>query len=82
LIREFACEVGMSLRARDPLTGVLTFDLARKHQGHKYYRGASGAPIADSAGHIVALLLGGDSVSDVLWGVELARFRSPLRPES
>jgi len=35
------------------------FKLAREFQGHEYYKGASGSPIADPEGAITSILIGG-----------------------
>lgn len=53
--------------------GCYRFGLNGLHQGHDFYRGASGAPIVDERGFVVALLAGGDVKESVLRGVPLAR---------
>lgn len=53
--------------------GCYRFTLARKHQGHDYYRGSSGAPVADESGHPVALVAGGDEARNII-------FATPLHP--
>ncbi len=78
LIRERSYELSMTVRERDERAGTVTFDLARTHQGDAYYQGASGAPIADSQGRIVAVLCGPGNAPDTLWGTEIARFASVL----
>ncbi len=47
------------------------FTMARKHQGHAYYAGASGSPIAGPDGRIVSILLSGDDERNVLLGAKL-----------
>lgn len=47
------------------------FAMSRRHQGHAYYEGASGSPIAGPDGKIVSILLGGDDERNVLWGAKL-----------
>ncbi len=42
------------------------------HQGHDFYRGASGAPIANSNGELVSMLIGGDDARDEIYGQPLA----------
>jgi hypothetical protein len=59
-------------------SGAYEFRLARKHQGHKYYKGASGAPIADEEGRIVALVLRGDPVRNLIIGAPIARYEGLL----
>jgi hypothetical protein len=54
------------------------FQLARKHQGNEYYCGSSGAPIADSEGKIVAVVLGGSEKTNTIYGFPLARIASLL----
>jgi hypothetical protein len=41
------------------------------HQGHEFYRGASGAPIANGEGVIVSMLIGGDDLGDEIYGQPL-----------
>jgi hypothetical protein len=71
LIRENSCELNMCYVDTDADTGLYKFELARKHQGHGYYRGASGAPIAEPEGVIVSMLVCGDEDDDFLYGVPL-----------
>ncbi len=73
LMREPSFEVGMTLRSRHESDGTVEFELARDHQGNEYYNGASGAPIADRSGRIVALLVG-SAPGNVIIGVELSQF--------
>ena len=54
--------------------GFDRFLLARDHQGHDYYYGASGAPIADEQCQIVALVAGGDRTAGVIYGCPLQEF--------
>jgi hypothetical protein len=42
------------------------FKIARKFQGHEYYKGASGSPITDEEGAITSILIGGDEDTGVL----------------
>jgi hypothetical protein len=53
--------------------GCYRFKLARPHQGDAYYRGSSGAPVADEDGHPVALVAGGDPGDSII-------FATPLQP--
>lgn len=80
LLREASFEIEMCF-TRTNEAGLYEFSLARTHRGHDYYQGASGAPIADEEGRIVALVVGGDYVADILWGVPLSRY-SQLLPIS
>lgn len=57
--------------------GLYVFNLARPHQGHSYYRGASGAPIAAPDGTIVSIVLGGNETKNEIHGLPLAKY-SPL----
>jgi hypothetical protein len=54
--------------------GFDRFLLARDHQGHDYYHGASGAPIADEQSWIVSLGAGGDCTAGVIFGCPLQVF--------
>jgi hypothetical protein len=67
-----AFEVGMEF-VGSTAGGMYRFRVKAKHKGHAFYRGASGAPIADSEGAIVALLANGDeAVSDIVQGTPFA----------
>ena len=78
LVAEGSFEIGMRYRSTRSKDDVYEFELDRPHQGHEYYYGASGSPIADETGQIVSLLLGGDPQENLLFGVPLARFNSVL----
>ncbi|HWA27432.1 MAG TPA: hypothetical protein VG734_17385 [Lacunisphaera sp.] len=41
------------------------------HQGHDFYRGASGAPIMNETGHLVSMLIGGDEKVHEIYGQPL-----------
>jgi hypothetical protein len=73
LWREPRYEINMQYVGRDEKNGLYKFALSRRHQGHDYYRGCSGAPIADAAGRIVSLVIEGseDEKEDVIWGTPL-----------
>ena len=62
----------------DADTGLYKFELARKHQGHSYYKGASGAPIADPEGRIISMLVCGDEDEVFLYGVPLRKHAARL----
>jgi hypothetical protein len=74
LERSECYELYLDVAEFEKTTGLVTFGLARPHQGHDYYRGASGSPIADPEGHIVAVLLGGCPKRNVLFGMSLSRY--------
>lgn len=78
LIREAAYEVYMEYAGRDSSTDLCIFKLSREHQGHDYYRGASGAPIADATGKIVSLVVGGSITESVVYGAPLCEYSSIL----
>jgi hypothetical protein len=71
-------EVGMTFLGTNSDSGLYEFELDRLHQGHSYYEGASGAPIADETGQIVSMLLAGDRNRNILLGAPLARYASIL----
>ena len=75
LVREPSFEVGMRASDPDP-EGIVRFQLGREHQGHDYYSGASGSPIAGTDGRVVALLLSGDASDNTLTGIALHRYRT------
>jgi hypothetical protein len=54
------------------------FKLPGKHPGHEYFRGCSGAPILDGAGKVVALVAGGDTEKDLIFGVSLKTYKSAI----
>jgi len=70
----FATEVDLRYTHVDPIKDVYVFDMAREHQGHPYYKGASGCPIANEEGQIVSILLGGNSEENILWGAKLTDY--------
>lgn len=76
-ILESSFEIGMRYigRSKDDL---LMFRLARPHQGHEYYQGASGSAIAAEDGTIVSILLSGDKDKNVLYGLDLKKYASLL----
>jgi hypothetical protein len=55
-------------------SGNYVFKLARPHMGHKYYKGASGAPIASPEGMIVSMVLGGHRRKNEIYGCPLAEY--------
>jgi hypothetical protein len=73
LWREPRYEINMQFVGRDEKNGLYKLALPRRHQGHDYYRGCSGAPIADATGRIVSLVIEGpeDEKEDVIWGSPL-----------
>jgi len=72
--REPSFEYGMDFLGDDEARGVYVFRLGREHQGHDYYYGASGAPIADAEGIIVSVVLRGSVERNELYGARLADF--------
>ena len=74
LERSASYELDMKFDGLDSESGLYRFALARDHQGHRYYKGASGAPIADPTGKIVSLLIEGREGDDFLWGLPLADY--------
>ncbi len=76
LVSDASFEIGMTYRGKYYDDTLLAFELARSHRGHDYYRGTSGAPIADEEGRIVALVAGGDADKNHIYGVPLALYKS------
>lgn len=85
LIREAAYEVGMEYDGMKTLSlsgesyydqEVHRFSLNDEHQGHSYYEGASGSPIANAEGKIVSVLIGGSEENDVLYGFPIQKICS------
>jgi hypothetical protein len=74
LDRQASYELAMEYKGEDAATGKYAFKLARRHQGHDYYRGASGAPIVDPSGQIVSMVLEGNEATDTIWGLPLAQY--------
>ena len=73
IIRDVSSEVYMTLKATESSRNSFTFELARKHKGHRYYRGVSGAPIADVHGTIVALVVAGQPRKRLIKGGGFAK---------
>ncbi len=78
LASEPSFEVGMTYNGISNDDSLYVFELARAHQGNEYYCGASGAPIADEEGRIIALVTKGDPKENLIYGVPLARYHSIL----
>lgn len=72
--RKPSFEIGMEFAGETPDGGAYVFRLAREHQGHTFYKGASGAPIADAEGTIVSVVLRGCESRHELYGARLADF--------
>ncbi|MBL4845537.1 MAG: tetratricopeptide repeat protein [Planctomycetes bacterium] len=82
LVRDYSYEIGMTFEGVDADSGLYRFRLARKHQGDNYYAGASGAPIADQEGQIVALVSSGDARAGIIFGIPLVPVTEPDPPPS
>ncbi len=76
LWREFRYEINMQYDGLDARNGLYRFKLNRPHQGHEYYYGCSGAPIADVYGRIVSLVIEGpeDPKDGIIWGTPLENY--------
>lgn len=72
LEREPSYEIGLKFLGFDEQHRLYRFQVDGRHKGDKYYSGASGAPIADSSGLIVSMLVGGSKKENLLWGLPLA----------
>jgi hypothetical protein len=77
LRRESCYELNLRYLGIDPKNHLYRFEPVT-FQGHEYYQGASGAPIADPTGLIVSMLVGGNKKGTVLWGVPLATHAKKL----
>jgi hypothetical protein len=77
--RDASFELHLAFEGIDPSGGLYRFRIARRHQGDEYYRGASGAPIADSEGRFISMLVCGDAAQNALYGVPLARHAPALQ---
>ncbi len=76
LDQEASYETCMEYDGTEEERGLYRFKLARKHQGHAYYKGASGSPIFAPEGTVVSLLLRGDTSSDILYGLPLSQYQA------
>jgi len=76
LERRPAAEMAMTYVGDVDDAEAYRFKLSRQHQGHYYYCGASGAPISDSTGRIVSILLRGNKETSELLGARLAAYAS------
>ena len=54
------------------------FKLPVPHPGHEHFQGCSGAPIIDTNGNVVALVCGGSTETNEVWGVNLNRYKMAL----
>ena len=71
----------MDFEGTDEKYDPYRFKLARNHQGHKYYCGSSGSPIADLSGKIVAIVVCGSAVDNAILGFPLRRIEYLLHLE-
>jgi hypothetical protein len=70
LLSSYCCfEVGLELVKQDE--NINYFKLAGDFQGHEYYQGASGSPIADPEGAITSILIGGCQETGLLKATRL-----------
>lgn len=77
LQREVAYETSLEYTGKNR-SGNYVFKLARTHMGHKYYQGASGAPIASPEGKIVSMVLGGNVKTNEIYGLPIAEYTNLL----
>lgn len=82
LYRDAAYEFSMEFVGRDEATNLYTFKLSRKHQGHDYYRGSSGSPIADPTGKIVSIVICGSETDNAIYGTALSDYSRIFTSES
>jgi hypothetical protein len=75
-------EENISFSGTKPDSDIYIFKLARAHPGHEEYKGCSGSPIFDSDGNIVALVVGGDSQKNEIYGINLGNYKIALDIES
>lgn len=71
----------LDLKFLDAKGDYYRFKLPKKHPGHDYFRGTSGAPILDSQGNVVALVCGGSETDDVIYGIALHPYKAALDVE-
>lgn len=57
---------------------VFVFSMPEVHPGHEEFKGCSGAPIIDSQGTAIALLTGGCTARNEIYGVSLESYRVVL----
>lgn len=54
------------------------FQLPVKHPGHQEFKGCSGAPIVDVNRTLVAIVCGGDTATNTIRGISVARYKFAL----
>jgi len=54
------------------------FKLPFEHPGHEHFKGCSGAPIIGEDGELVALVCGGSTQTNELWGISLKAYKLPV----
>ena len=78
VFREPAYEFGMTLSQSPDASHEARLSLAREHQGHRFYRGSSGAPVCDPTGAIYGIVAGGSESSNELLVTALEPLRDDL----
>ena len=69
-------EIGMSFSKEEPER--LIFTTNKTHKGHDAYYGCSGAPIINSEGKLVSLVIGGCHKNNLIFGVPLNTFKGAI----
>lgn len=77
LERDFSLEAEMTFLTLSN-DGFLVFSIP-EHRGDRYYKGASGSPILDPSGKIVAILVGGYEPTNELYGYPLKDIRALIK---
>ena len=77
LRRESRYELNMRYAGMHQTNGLYCFEPVT-FRWHAFYKGASGAPIADPTGLIVSMLVVGDQEQKFLWGIPLATHATKL----
>jgi len=58
------------------------FKLPFPHPGHDSFHGCSGAPIIDSEARVIALLCGGNTQENTVYGISLKKMKAILDIET
>lgn len=82
LEQQLTIEENLIFAGEEGDSDVFIFKISRPYPGHEEYRGCSRAPILDSDGNIIPLVIGGDITKNEIYGINLNKYKIVLDIES